>query len=84
MHPKIKKEIVIGKKIRPVRIVKKRANELMCVIRNESTKSEDIERIDENEVDVDTCDIPDLSSSDDSIPVIKSLDEWLEPIWTED
>ena len=67
-----------------VRVVAKRANELMCIILDEPTKFEVIEWIDQDFVDTDSLEIPDNSSkTEDTLPTIMSLEGWFEPVWTE-
>ena len=85
MHPKLKKNIEPLKKIRPLRVAAKRANELMCIIFDETTQSEDVEWLDSDAVDYEATDVVDVLSDADtshSIPVIESMDDWLEPTWT--
>ena len=65
-------------------MVAKRANELMCIILDKSTKSEETEWIEQDYIDTDSLEIPDISSkTKDTLSTITCLEEWLKPVWTE-
>ena len=70
-------------KKRPQRIAARRANELLCIIRNQEATSEDAEWINESDVELTDTTVPETSSSSPNIPV-KTTAEWLNTPWTID
>lgn len=69
-------------RVKPCRIVARRNKELLCAF--DSPDLAEHEWLEEEEVDVVGLEMPDGNSSPDSFFVIKSIDDWLAPVWTDD
>lgn len=68
--------------VRPVRIAARRARELMCIISDTETKSEDAEWISEGEIDTEEERDTDPVQEDSGFRVIGKLDDWLVSPWS--
>lgn len=72
-------------RVKPVRILARRNKELLCTLNSTGLPGHfEVEWLEEEEVDVVGLQIPDGNSSPDSVFVIESMDDWLDPVWTED
>lgn len=83
------KELPAPIKTRPKRVAARRANELMCLIFEESTQAEDVEWLNEEDVTVEDIivdhenDKPAQKTVSSKIPIVgESLSSWLESPWT--
>ncbi|KAG5889385.1 hypothetical protein JTB14_005084 [Gonioctena quinquepunctata] len=72
------------RKVRPVRVAARRANELMCIIQN--LEHHDVEWLDENDVDIPTLDESEQTHNTEqqTSNVIENLESWIQVSWTED
>ncbi|KAG5889651.1 hypothetical protein JTB14_028929 [Gonioctena quinquepunctata] len=72
------------RKVRPVRVAARRANELMCIIQN--LEHHDVEWLDENDVDIPKLDESEQTHNTEqqTSNVIENLESWIRVSWTED
>ena len=74
------------RKVRPVRVAARRANELMCIIQN--LEHHDVEWLDENDVDIPKSDESEQTHNTEQQSkqsnVIENLESWIRVSWTED
>ncbi|KAG5871558.1 hypothetical protein JTB14_012825 [Gonioctena quinquepunctata] len=72
------------RKVRPVRVAARRANELMCIIQN--LEHHDVEWLDENDVDIPKLDESEQTHNTEqqTSNVIGNLESWNRVSWTED
>ena len=85
---KIHKKVIThtDRKVRPVRVAARRANELMCIIQN--LEHHDVEWLDENDVDILKSDENEQTHNTEQQSkqsnVIENLESWIRVSWTED
>ncbi|CAH0547066.1 unnamed protein product [Brassicogethes aeneus] len=71
------------RKVRPVRVAARRANEVMCIIQN--LEHQDVEWLDESDVDIPKSkESEQTHNTEQQSNVIDNLESWIQVSWTED